>query len=289
MPDISISKAHVHYVPDASVATNRQSALRLIHQLLSLQGVTKKHLEEQLKIGLWKWTEAEGIAPHAKYNTRYFSEGVMAQQIPASVQHEHVWTMKNHVKALLGRRWTLPDLEDYLNRYGVACIVTVSEHGRLSGSKLDGWDRYREVGIPVFDRATRTWLDFNAIRDGNVVGRAKSMPAQEGPSVDMAELIVQQAKDATLLLAVLRIAKLQSAVAVPSFRVSGEVAPYFRLHDTVIEEPTPAVAYPHWTGRTAFALLRSDLPDRLLTDRRIKDLKHPKYAISLPIKDEGLG
>ena len=294
MPDITIAKAHASYVPDNGVATNRQSALRLIHQLVSLQGVTKRHMTEQLKIGLWKWTEAEGISPNRKYNTRYFSAEVMAQQSPASINHEHVWTMKNHVKALLGRRWTLAELEDHLTRYGVACIVTVEEHGQLSGSKLDGWARYQEVGVPVFDRATQSWLDFGAIRDGEVVGRVEATPARTTSRADVAELIAERAEadTAALLVRLLRMARFASAVAVPSVKVSGDVAPYFRIHDTLIEEPTGAVAFPHWTGQIDFALLSEDLPNWVSGDRRVKILKQPKYAVSLRIHDEeslGLG
>ena len=32
-------------------------------------------------------------------------------------------------------------------------------------------------------------------------------------------------------------------------RARAEFAAYFRVHDTLIGEPTPAVAYPHWSGK----------------------------------------
>jgi hypothetical protein len=44
---------------------------------------------------LWKWTEAEGVAPNAKYNTRYVSAGVKDPAGPIGVNHEHVWTRKD--------------------------------------------------------------------------------------------------------------------------------------------------------------------------------------------------
>src|SRR4051812_20615470 len=91
MPDILLARATDPYRPTSAVDTNRHSALRLIAQLLELTDVTATQHREQPSIGLWKWTEAEGIGPNAKYNTRYFSAGVMAQEGPASINHEHVW------------------------------------------------------------------------------------------------------------------------------------------------------------------------------------------------------
>ena len=99
MPDVVVARAADRYVLNAGVEKNRESALRLIHQLLALTGVSPRHVKEQLTIGLWKWTEAEGIGAHRKFNTRYFSEAVMAQQ-SAKINHEHVWTIDNHVRAL---------------------------------------------------------------------------------------------------------------------------------------------------------------------------------------------
>jgi hypothetical protein len=287
MPDVTVAKPQVAFVQDAVTHGSRQSALHLIHQLLSLRHVSKKHVTEQLKIGLWKWTEAEGMAPYAKFNTRYFSAGVMTQRGPASINHEHVWTLKNHVKALTKRTWELEELERYLTDYGVACIVTVYEHGKLSGSKLDGWDRYAENGIAVYDRATSSWLDFDSFQGGLVSSRTSSIAAESAPEVDMLELITTKTKQpvAPHLAELLRMARFASAVAVPSYKITGELEDYFRIHDTLIEEPTRAVAYPHWTGKVDFGLSPEDLSAELAMDDRIRYLKKPRYAVSVRVED----
>lgn len=48
MPDLAVSRATTRYLPDATAESNRASALRLIHQLLALEGVSPVHLKEQL-------------------------------------------------------------------------------------------------------------------------------------------------------------------------------------------------------------------------------------------------
>ena len=71
---------------------------------------------------------------------------------PASINHEHVWTRKELREKLLAKPRDVEELEQFLTTYGVACIVTVQEHGKLSTSKKAGWLRYVEQGIPVWDR-----------------------------------------------------------------------------------------------------------------------------------------
>ena len=154
MPDVSIVRYASPYVPAPAVAQAKQSALSLISQLLLLQDVSEKHLKEQLSIGLWKWTEAAGVAPHAKFNLQLVSDGVLHARGPASINHEHVWTRKWIIERLRARRsWPPEDLAPFPDhatawRAWSPCRSTPSS----AGSSGEGWDRYRAAGIGVWDR-----------------------------------------------------------------------------------------------------------------------------------------
>lgn len=84
----------------------------------------------------------------------------------------------------------------------------------------------------------------------------------------------------------LRMARFASATAVPSFKQAGGAAAYFRVHDTLIGEPTPAVAYPHWSGKVSFRLKPSDLPAWLADVARVQVLKQHTYALQVRIDSD---
>lgn len=287
MPSVTQARADEPYATAPSNERNRRSALHLIHQLTQLKDVTDKHRKEQLKIGLWKWTEAEGIGPYAKFNTRYFSEGVMEQRLGDMINHEHVWTLKSHVQTLVQGEWTIEQLEEHLIDKGAVYIVTVDEHARLNRATTEGWGRYVEAGIRVFDRLVRDWKDLS--EDTGVSGPSVEIagPGREVP--DVSRMVDEHARNPEVrkcLHQLLRMARFASAAPAPSWKRSGSVSPYFRLYDGIIEEPTRAVAYVHWTGKTDFALQIDDLPGPLATDPLVRQLQDPVFGISVSIKDE---
>ena len=154
MPDVGIVNYATSYVPTTAVTAGQQSALALVSQLLQLQHVSERHLTELLSIGLWKWTEAAGVAPYAKFNLRYVSGGVLHPDGPVSINHEHVWPRRWLIQRLRAKTtWSAEGLSEFLNTYGVACVVTVQEHALLGGvGPGEGWQRYRKAGIAVWDR-----------------------------------------------------------------------------------------------------------------------------------------
>ena len=324
MPDVRLLNFKTPYVTTDAVDVNRRSALSLISQLLRLTGVTDKHLNEQLSVGLWKWTESAGVAPYAKFNLRYVSDGVWNPADSIRINHEHVWTRRSLIKTLRSKSWTDDELDAFLTQYGVACVVTVQEHGHLGGSRAEGWQRYLDRGIPVWDRQTGKLADFTellgsgasdvapaeqlddvddeatepadvddeAAEPADVEESAAGLePMDEGQSgsAEVAALldIYAQPSMSGLLRQLMRIADLATAVSVVSLRRDGEPSNYFRIHDALIGEPTAAVAYPHWNGRVSFRLVAEDLPTALKTDPRVQHLQKQSYAIQVRIDDSG--
>ncbi|MEV6285536.1 hypothetical protein [Kribbella sp. NPDC051770] len=282
MPDVAVVRSTQPYTAGPTVEQNRASALQLIYQLLRLTDVNDKHLNEQLSIGLWKWTEAEGVAPYAKYNTRYISAGVKNAVGPALINHEHVWTRKDLTTQLRAKTWDLAELEKFLTTYGAACIVTVAEHGQLSTSKKTGWSRYADRAIGVWDRQVGDWVDPADLMPAGGVAPAEPEPSYDAEPVEpsvpaVAELVRANAKPvvAERLMGFLRIVRWQQAVAVPSFKKTGEVSEYFRVYDALVEEPTRVVAYVHWTGKIDFGLQATDLPE----NPAVGVLADPTYGV----------
>ena len=145
----------------------RLSALRAVEQLLQpVPGLSVAHRRELLTISLWKWTEAAGVPPYPKFNVRYATPAALDHSNPAKVNHEHVWPRKWIIDRLLepGKTWAEDDLREFLEDHGVACIVTVEEHGELSKqtSGLEGWERYKRAGLQVRDLRGDGFLDLDA-------------------------------------------------------------------------------------------------------------------------------
>ena len=130
-----------------STAAVRESALRLAQAIVALgDGVLLQHKRKLLRDVVWIVTEANG-----KYNTRYISEAVLKGQKP--IQHEHVFPIEGLVEQMLGN----PDLIEQVLNSAIACLVTKEEHIRL-GQSGEGWKRYRQAGIRVYDRLEGKWM-----------------------------------------------------------------------------------------------------------------------------------
>jgi hypothetical protein len=283
------------YVADASVDERRDSALRLIQQMLALRDVLSVHHSELLSIGLWKWTEASGVAPHAKYHVPLRSYGAIDLATPASINHEHVWPRKWMVDQLLQRQdWTAESLRQFLETYGVACVVTVEEHARLGASRSSGWARYIDAGIRVRDMRTGEEVDLNRFADP-LGGRTASTPVEEeevpegfvlgaGMETVLAQLSTEAAPRVRELV---RSLQDEPAVLMPGLTRNGRIADtYCRLHDAALEEPSPAVAYIHYNGSVSLRLNEDEIPTSFIDMHEVSVAGHPRYGVHCQLIDD---
>lgn len=122
-----------------------RSAKRAIRSLLPVK-LVRSHKSELLGVCIWKLSEADG-----KWNVRYWSKAALTAP-KNERQHEHVHEIRKLVRALLQGQSV-----GTVAKRVVACIVTRSEHKRLSAlalDNIDGWNRYRAVKVPVIDLVT---------------------------------------------------------------------------------------------------------------------------------------
>ncbi len=123
-----------------------RSAKEAITALLKLD-LYLAHKKELLDVCIWKITEADG-----KYKTRYWSEGATKSE-EKYWRHEHVHEKKELITRLIkGER-----LETVFDDM-VACTVTKEEHSLLSKSSSQGWQRYRDANIKVYDSMKSQWI-----------------------------------------------------------------------------------------------------------------------------------
>jgi hypothetical protein len=255
-------KERYEVTPD--VVTMRSSAYALVEQLLSMTQLEPIHHREMLSIAMWKVTEAAGNIPNRKYNVRYCSDGVVNAAEPTKVNHEHVHPRKWMVDELLSERVNAGNRKEFLDKYGVACIVTVAEHGRLSASNKKGWERYLDADVRVFDRAVGDYV-------GAEQPAGTELPPQADESdanlVSVSTMPVHEAIDkfarpglAPLLHRLNRMVRLGLGT---SALHNGKGEPeWFRVYDALVEEPTRAVAFVKWNGDVDLALTPAEVPDQ---------------------------
>ncbi|WP_433165084.1 hypothetical protein [Kribbella sp. CA-247076] len=282
------------YVPQDRGLELRASALALIGQILSMKGVDSRHQRELLSIGLWKWTEAPGITPYPKYNVRYVSRGVRGEDV-AKINHEHVWPRKWMIDRLRAQDWTVTELETFLDTHGVACVVTTEEHARLGAASGQGWQRYDRANIDVWDRQLGRWAELHAVSVDVPPELAAEPEAEDAEAdvvptagVDLQQVLRERAgKHAFVLGELARWTDVEGAVAVVGGTRDPQqpVGAYFRIHDTEIEEPTPAAAYAHWNGRVSFRLVGANLPAGTKVDG-VKVVSHQRYGVECRVSDD---
>jgi hypothetical protein len=90
---------------------------------------------------------------NGNFKGRYRSKGALVPR--ATIQRDHV----NQKARIIERLLASPDQVDAILGDLVHCVVTKEEHDRLTAySKMnpdiDGWDRYRMVGVEVIDMLT---------------------------------------------------------------------------------------------------------------------------------------
>ncbi|MCY3410071.1 MAG: hypothetical protein INQ03_00410 [Candidatus Heimdallarchaeota archaeon] len=129
-----------------------------------------------IDICLWKVTESECINlkgrdhPHTKYNIRYWSEGAIdcfKDKYDKGLRHEHVITkkeMRELIFKLKKKELTLENIE-VITSMARSCTVTKEEHDILSkyDKSHQGWERYKEAEIQVFDRMKGEFVEFDEL------------------------------------------------------------------------------------------------------------------------------
>lgn len=125
-----------------------KSAKTIINSLLSLD-IYFLHKKELINVAIWKISEADG-----KYKVRYWSEGALLSK-QNNWHHEHVYTRKELVDRLLSGE----EVDNVIQNI-IACVVTRDEHKKLSQSKKQGWERYLDMSIKVYDSQEKSWLSM---------------------------------------------------------------------------------------------------------------------------------
>ena len=136
--------------PHPEDAAHLRSAVAVARFAIMSPELTDKHRRRLLNEAIWYRTEAA-----SKIRLRYRSGGVLAlgATAPASwrklIRHEHVQTRASLIALMLAD----PDRVGAILAEATACLVTVTEHDRLTehDSSADGWARYRLAGVDVYD------------------------------------------------------------------------------------------------------------------------------------------
>ena len=291
------------YRPTEGVEAARESALQaILHLLQPVPNLSLVHRRELLTICLWKWTEAAGVPPYAKYNLRYATPGALNHEVPALVNHEHVWPRQWIINRLLKAKapWRQDTLRSLLEEHGVACVVTVDEHARLGAASGEGWQRYTNAGIDVWDLADSGPMSPpDAVSDGRRDQlrpqrgqRVEAVPEEVGQSAGARNRAVDAAFDersgerADLLKRLAEAGRLAGGACLIGQTHDGSVGKYVRLHEALIGEPSRAAAFIHWRGRVSLALRSEDLPPFLLQQPSVGVRVHPTYGIRCLVTDE---
>jgi hypothetical protein len=138
------------FEPHPRAEDRKRSAVALIELLLTNKKpeVLPEHLGELIKILIGKITEADG-----KRNTRHWSNGALQCSDKNQLRHEHVYTRKRMIQALLKAS---PEESREILKDAIGCIVTADEHRRLStfDKTHEGWERYRKAQLRVTNTET---------------------------------------------------------------------------------------------------------------------------------------
>lgn len=252
----------------------QESALKIVHLALETEGLAERHLKELISLGLWKWTEAGGQSPNAKYNTRFVSAGVMHADTPMQVNHEHVFTRKSIIADLRESRPDEARVREMLESRGVACIVSVEEHARLGGASGSGWERYLDAGVEVYDRATGELASLHPTdnADGGRSPRAASGRHTATTATDEQQLIDTHVKPELRapMYQLLGLVGAAECVAVPHEPRDDSAPKWLRLHDTRVEEPTRAAAFLNFNGNVDYALREVEVPEWLASHSAVE-------------------
>ena len=133
------------YVEHKDRAERIKSAVTAVEAILPLE-LYLAHKKELISVCIWKITEADG-----KSKVQFWSEEAIMDQ-GGKLQHEHVYERKELISRLLSG-----ESVDSVVADAIACMVTKDEHLILSKSDSNGWQRYRDSGIRVYDSKAQLW------------------------------------------------------------------------------------------------------------------------------------
>ena len=142
MPILS-TKAHAKNYTEALDLSQRLADIRLLLDSIRQMEIAEPLKKRMLVHGVWEVARASG-----NYYSRYRSERVR-NTVGEPIQRDHIFKKRTLVEELLSPS---PNLDKILDQ-AQCCIVTKNEHDKLHDidNNLDGWDRYREAGILVYD------------------------------------------------------------------------------------------------------------------------------------------
>jgi hypothetical protein len=156
----------MHFERHPLAKERKSSSIVLVKALLQEHsGLLDNHRQEFVRLALWKVTEAEGIH---KLRTKFMSEAalsvVKSEPRPSrntELRHEHVFERAKMADVLIHAR---PESVDDIIKNAIGCTVTKDEHDRLGLVKdCDGWKRYREAGIPVWDTEKNLLVNYDVL------------------------------------------------------------------------------------------------------------------------------
>lgn len=133
------------YVKHKDREARVNSAITAIKAILPLD-LYPAHKKELLSVCIWKITEADG-----KSKVRYWSQCAVDNKT-AKLQHEHIHERRELITRLLSGEAIGSVIPD-----AVACMVTKEEHAKLNASSNQGWQRYKDAGIRVYDAQEQEW------------------------------------------------------------------------------------------------------------------------------------
>jgi hypothetical protein len=137
----------MNFTAHAEAAARKRSAVALTNILLAAKDtpeILPKHLNELLRILMWKLTQAES----STHRTRFQSQDALKFRDKGNLRHDHVFQCVKMRDMLLAH----PERADEILDIAVGCTVTLAEHEHLHDFDEEyGWERYRKAGIVVMD------------------------------------------------------------------------------------------------------------------------------------------
>ncbi len=140
------------YIEPADLHNNLQDAVRLLEGLLALN-ISLPMKKRMLNHEIWQVAIASG-----SFKPRYRSAEVIKGN-GDKIERDHVFQKKALIERLLQK----PHEAEQVVKSAISCAVTKAEHDKLTQHSRthpedDGWTRYQNSGITVYDMLTGTEL-----------------------------------------------------------------------------------------------------------------------------------
>lgn len=147
MPILSTS-SHANLYVESSDLVQRLADIKLLIDSIRQMEIGTPLKKRMLVHAIWEIAKASG-----NFCSRYRSDRVI-QNPGFRIQRDHIFKKSTLVEELLS---PTPDIDRVMEQ-ALCCIVTRDEHERLHGIDVnfDGWDRYRDARISVYDMLDKT-------------------------------------------------------------------------------------------------------------------------------------